>query len=554
MITLQSGHGKRTELPSNYRHIADQWAQGVMTTARYPNTTVGRPVDWGLDPHDQSWLFRFHNLEYLYSICKAAEETGDSAYTDLISEIVHSWIAFGHKSDEDSMVWMRHTVALRAQALAYVAGYISPSPDYLSTLTQHGNFLADPKNYSGNWNHGFDESLALLAVGATTNERSWTNLAVERASAAISTMCDGQGATNEQASVYHFYVWKQFGQFEDELKRCGIEPPKILQRRKAITDFLTHSTLPNGHLVAVGDSLPTRAPAIADTPLEYVASAGEIGEPPSRTSQIFDHGWAFTRTGWGKDKPFSEESMLALRYGPGRAVHGHSDHTSFYYYTNSRQVVGDSGFSGYANPERRNYELNEYGHSQVVVSGSGPYLANASTELVQYTNGQAWEQYVLLDRPYGNVKRQRILTFVHDPECIVVHDLLSVGSRSVVRQIFHLGSTLSRLDAPNGSRALFHDANGQLEVRQLLSVSNIDVAYGEQSSPTIGWVGNGLGTTTKGAVVTSRGQVHARRCEFLTLISPTQGIDVSLIARTVTTDGVQTTIPSGFASGDFFGS
>lgn len=80
MITLQSGHGKRTELPSNYRHIADQWAQGVMTTARYPNTTVGRPVDWGLDPHDQSWLFRFHNLEYLFSICKAAEDTGDSPY------------------------------------------------------------------------------------------------------------------------------------------------------------------------------------------------------------------------------------------------------------------------------------------------------------------------------------------------------------------------------------------------------------------------------------------------------------------------------------------
>lgn len=543
-MTLSTGHGRRTEVPAEYLRIADRWIRGTMHTSRYPDTRVGDPVDWTLDAHDGSWLFRFHNMEYLFSICRALDETGEQKYRELIHRLVSSWIAAHPAAVPGTPPWMKHTTAMRAQALAYAAGYVPASEDFVAALRQHGAFLADPQNYSGAWNHGFDESLALLAVGATIGERAWMDLAVQRASEAIMAMCDAQGATNEQASVYHFYVWKQFGQFEEELERCGLERPAALRRRDAIIDFLVHASQPDGRLVSVGDSLGTLVPPVPGTPLEYTASRGAAGEPPARRVQVFDRGWAFARTGWGTERPYEEESLLTVRFGPGRAVHGHSDHTSFHFFTGGRTAVGDAGFSGYADPERRAYELNEYGHSQVVVSGAGPYRAVTATELLRHTQDQGWEQFLLRDRPYQGVERRRTLTFVHEPECVLVHDTVFVPRGTVIaRQLLHLAPSLELQDRGGDGLLRFADEQGPLEIRQLVPVSNIDVARGTPGSATTGWAGIGLGRCTPSAVVTSRGHVADREGQFLTLITPRSGLDTAVDAGAVRVGDVVVPLP-----------
>jgi len=532
MTVLNTGHGERTEVPTDYHQVAESWDRGVMHTARYPDTPVGDPIEWSLDAHDGSWLFRFHNMEYLFSIYRCLDDTGDERYRALIDRIISSWIAAHPSAVTDTPPWMRHTTAMRAQALSFAAGYISPSDAYVAALRQHGDFLADPANYSGAWNHGFDESLALLAVGATIGEQAWIDLAVQRASDAIGAMCDLQGATNEQASVYHYYVWKQFGQFEQELDRCGIPHPPVLQRRAAIIDFLVHASQPNRYLVPIGDSLSTPVPSIAGTPLEYTASQGEKGAPPARRVQVFQRGWAFARTGWGTERPFASESMLTLRFGPGRAVHGHSDHTSLYYYAGGRPVVGDAGFSAYGDPKRRAYELNEYAHSQVVVAGAGPYRPGAETTLLQHTEAKDWEQFVLQDFPYRGVRRTRSISFVHDPECVVIHDAITVpGEGAVVRQLLHMGTSLEVSDQRGNERVLFKDQDGEIEVRQFLPVTNIDVTRGASGITTSGWVGIGLGRKAPGAVITARGIVDANRSHFMTSISPRRNLELSLTAN-----------------------
>lgn len=529
MRKLSTGHGERTELPADYREVAESWDGGVMRTSRYPDTTVGNPIDWSMEAHDGSWLFRFHNMEYLFSVYRTLDETGDERYRALAERVIHSWLTAHPVAEEGTPPWMRHTTAMRAQALSFAAGYISPSDGFVAGLRQHGAFLADPANYSGAWNHGFDESLALLAVGATLGEEAWISLAVERASDAIGVMCDLQGATNEQASVYHFYVWKQFGQFEAELDRCGLPHPPVLQRRAAIVDFLVHASQPDRYLVPVGDSLRTLVPGIPGTPLEYTASQGSSGEPPARRAQVFERGWAFARTGWGIERPFESESMLTVRFGPGRAVHGHSDHTSLYYYAHGRPVVGDAGFSGYGDPARRAYELNEYAHSQVVVGGAGPYRATAETALLQHTEAEGWDQFVLQDFPYRGVKRSRTITFVRDPECLVIHDAIVVpGEGAVVRQLLHMGPSLEEHQQQGQAGVLLSDEAGHVEVRHLLPVSNIDVTRGAPSSATSGWTGIGLGKRAPSALITSRALVGGKGAQFLTAIAPSVAPEIVL--------------------------
>lgn len=513
---LAAGHGFRAELPGNWQRVADAWRSGTFHTARYPDTVVGRPVDWALDPHDSSWLFRFHNLDVLYALARATE-AGDDAAAPLLAETISSWEAAHPVPNVETPPWARHTTALRAQALARVVGLV---PDELlrPALERHALFLADPAHYSGPWNHGFDESLALMAVGGALGDAKAVDLGVERASAAVAIMCDEQGATNEQASVYHFYVWKLFGQFEQELRLCGRDIPAVMSRRAAIVDFLTHASLPNGQLVQIGDSLDTGVPLLAGTSLEYCRSAGQNGPKPSRRVEVFERGWAFARSGWGEERDFSDESVMGLRFGPGRAVHGHSDHTSVFLFARGRMVVNDAGFSGYADPERRAYELNEYGHSQVVVAGS-PYRATVSTRLESRVEARGMVAFSLADEPYAGVVRRRHVLYLPALDGVVVHDVVRVPPAAIVRQLWHAGTSLAPTAEANQVR--LSDDRGVHVLTQLMPVTNIDVAHGVKGSKTVGWAGTGLGRFAPAAVVTSRTSTDTEGlARYLTAILP----------------------------------
>lgn len=521
MRPLDEGHGHRAELPGNWRRVTDSWLKGVFHTARYPDTPVGHPVDWAVNPHDSSWLFRFHNLDLLYALARAAEE-GDEAARAAIGETIRSWEAAHPVPDVETPPWARHTTALRAQALARVVG-LAPDDVLRPALERHVVFLSDPHHYSGPWNHGFDESLALMAIGGALWDEDAIDLGVSRASEAVAIMCDEQGATNEQASVYHFYVWKLFGQFEAELRLCGRQVPAVLSRRAAILEFLTHASLPNRQLVQVGDALDTGVPLIPGTPLEFCRSGGEQGPKPSRRVQVFDRGWAFARSGWGESRSFDDESVMGVRFGPGRAVHGHSDHTSVFLFARGRMVVNDAGFSGYADPERRAYELNEYGHSQVVVSGS-PYRATVSTRLESRVESHGMVAFSLADEPYAGVARRRHVLYLPALDGVVVHDVVKVPTTAVVRQLWHAGTSL--VPTTDANQVRLSDDRGVHVLSQLMPVTNIDVAHGVKGSKTVGWAGVGLGRFTPAAVVTSRTSADPEGfARYLTGILP-DGVEV----------------------------
>lgn len=514
---LHPGHGHRSEIPSVWKDIVDSLDEGIFRTPRYPVVTVGVDINWAADPHDGSWLFRLHSMEYLYYIIRAIEATGQRRYHDLLRRTVISWTQ-AHSSITDTPPWARHTTALRAQALAYCVGFIDD--DVLRpALRQHIGFLSDPKNYSGPWNHGFDESLGLMAAAGAVGDEEGIDLAVSRASEAIEVMCDLQGATNEQASVYHYYVWKLFGQFEEELELCNRTPPATLRRRDAILDFLAHASLPNGFLVQVGDALATSVPCINGTELEYCSTLGTRGPQPARTVQVFDRGWAFSRSGWGTDRPYSDESVFGVRFGPGRAVHGHCDHTSFFLWAGGRMIINDAGFSGYRVPERRQYELNEFGHSQVVVGGlRAHYQAGAETKLTQYTVSDTARVFSLMDAPYEGVKRQRTVAHLPAYDSVVVHDLVEAPTSAIVRQLWHAAPGFVVEAEPNHAVRMRDDA-GIYKLHQLRPVNNVDIAVGTDKK-TIGWYGNNLGSLEPCATITVRGLAGQQQTQFVSVLVP----------------------------------
>lgn len=535
---MRAGHGYRPELDADPIQLANGWIDGRMITPRYEPVTVGTLIDWSLDPFDASWLFRFHNLEYVFSILHAYEETGNQAYLDRVQEILESWTACHSTVDDKSPVWARHTTAMRSQALAYSASYFDEA--WLArALLIHGRFLSDPANFSGAWNHGFDECLGLMAVGGALHEDAFIDLAVERATNSISTMVDVQGVTNEQASVYHFYVWKLFGQFEQELERCHRPRPEILHRRDEILVFLAHATQPDGLWVPVGDALSNRAVPVEKSVLEYAATRGEAGHAPQERIRVFDGGWAFGRTGWGTTRPFKDESFYSIRFGARRQVHGHIDHTALTYFTGGRSVLLDAGFSGYANPVRRAYEQQEYGHNQVVLAGRGEYRVESTTELTSWECGNNWQRFELTGEPYAGTRRRRTVLAMEDPEFILVHDRVESSRPGPNRQLWHVAPGF--VASQDGGEVTLSDDSGIVKIIQCLPVDNIDIAAGTRGSATTGWVGIGLNRYAPAPLITTR--KDGKNAEFLTVIAATAKVTTKVERDLLSVSiGDQTTI------------
>ncbi len=73
-----------------------------------------------------------------------------------------------------------------------------------------------------------------------------------------------------------YFLWRQIAR---DLTACGRDVPDVVRDRlPLLLQFLADATMPNGHLVPLGDTFASAtAPRVAGTPGEYAATLGEQG-------------------------------------------------------------------------------------------------------------------------------------------------------------------------------------------------------------------------------------------------------------------------------------
>ena len=129
-------------------------------------------------------------------------------------------------------------------------------------LMEHAWFLQ--KNYSGDWNHGTDESLALFGIGCTLQRNDLKRIASDRLTSAIKTSIDTQGSTNEQSTAYAQFNYLLWGRAIDVLRKCGVDPgTTITARRRELAKWLALATNSLGNLPQLGDSEVVRTVPVA---------------------------------------------------------------------------------------------------------------------------------------------------------------------------------------------------------------------------------------------------------------------------------------------------
>ncbi|WP_433164168.1 heparinase II/III domain-containing protein [Kribbella sp. CA-247076] len=422
----------------------DTWAWGGFAPYKVGDGTGN--VNWRLNPYkNPSWYMWLHSLRWLGQGIIAGSE-GNLDALARVSAIARDWTQdnpYSWKSDigawESTMHRTNVLICVR-QAVLSGLGVAELPAEYAwldKSLIDHATFLVN--NWSGAWNHGTDESLALFGVGCLLNRTDYQDLAQQRLAAGITTSIDPEGSTNEQSTAYAQFNYSLWGRAITVLRDCGADPgTTISSRRELLAKWLALATNSLGKLHQIGDSEVVNTAASVGTPTEYAGSLGTKGIAPADRVGTYSAGYVFGRTGWGETRSFAQESTYSVRFGPRRALHGHSDHTSLTYTARGRDILIDSGHAGYQTDMWRTWAKSPFAHS-VMTTPLSADTAPATTLTRSLIKPNA-DFYEFTDVPGAGISRTRAVLVLKDPDVVVALDRGASKTAQQFQTLWHLPS------------------------------------------------------------------------------------------------------------------
>lgn len=498
---------------------------------------AGADVDWRLDPlQNISWRLWFHSLGWLGSLIKDFEKRGDRASLRRAARIARDWVADNPPvAAGDRMI--AESAKFRLNALICLRGHHRAG--WLDrAIARHAAYLADPRHWSGPWNHGTDESRSLLAAGCSIGRRDYTDLAYRRLLSAVfeppggaRPALDSQGANNEQSAGYSLYNRALWRRVTGLMRDCGYRVPAELTRRLRLLDeFVAFQVTPAGQIVQIGETSAaslTGVRGLGDGSLRYAAARGTAGRRPDRRARVYRAGYVVGRSGWGDGRrAVIDETHYTARFGPGRYAHGQNDHMALTFFAQGRDILVPSGHAGYNDAGWRGWLRSPAAHNTLVVD-SAPFAASAGTELTGHRFRPGADTFSFADSAYAGTHRRRSVLVATTPDVMVVLDRARSRTPRRVTQLWHLPADFSAA-AMTDDRFTAVARSGPVRVHFIRIPLPADRGAGRPArvvegaeSPRQGWIFRTKSSPRPAPVIEMPGVGSDVR--ILTLIVPTRG-------------------------------
>ena len=453
-----------------YFNTAENVRQGKIKIFDYERTELDLDnLPWtGTGPgvvEHPSWHMWIHSLKWLDVVIENAlkdQSTDGVSSLDVAVKVVKSWTVWNAEQDHFSQpAWDGHASGMRTTTLVALSELVDE--EWLArAIRDHMVHLQAEENFDGHWNHGLVQTMALLGAALRLNESDAVELAKIRLTETLAEMIDSEGAINEQATAYARYIERLLRQVIKIAVEYNFDDAQEFQKKlKDIRLFMAHSLEPSGEFVQLGDSYPEGPNSFHDTELEYVKTHGRKGRIPTDRVKVYDRGYVFGRSGWGTHRPLSDESFYSLRFGPSRIIHGHNDHMSLTWYDNQRQLIVDSGHSGYRPGEFRDYLRSPAAHNVLEVVGAR-HDWSANTDLDSHKIGPQAASFELSDDAYSVRRNRSVLAIDKGPMIIV--DRANAGNQIAhFRQLWHIAPEF-QLASSTETEVRFESARGDLDL------------------------------------------------------------------------------------------
>jgi hypothetical protein len=331
---------------------------------------------------DRSGNTHMHGLHWAIPLLYHGAATGDRALVDRFYGILSSWwAAFPPELPRSS-----------AQDQSLVAG------QRLWTLTCASEMAAasgqDPSYWAGVARIEAQRALDRFAVVAGTNNTALyaqsAALAAScqaadpagsaRALANLSTLADhlvrSDGSDLEGSPHYALHTLQLLAKANRLADRCGLPHPQLDAALARGQEFLAFATRPDGVLETLGDSpgsRPTTDVLAPKGPATFAATSGARGRRPAARYRVFEGGYAFGRSTWGRRGGSLKDTTSATWYsvrtgrGPAPTAHTHDDIGAVTIMARGVRWIGDPGPWRYDGSDLRRAVVARQAHAALAV-------------------------------------------------------------------------------------------------------------------------------------------------------------------------------------------
>ncbi|WP_368842400.1 heparinase II/III family protein [Kocuria sp. CPCC 205235] len=473
----------RTE---DFEKRAEQVMSGVLRLAPHPTWKSDNLAAWDADPFSsRNWQFQHHALRWLSPVRHLASEEREDAREYWV-ETVRSWIENNPTENPPSRFsWVDMADGLRAQELVFGWPLTSSEAEQqllLDALNTHGEWLAD-EDHQASGNPALHQNVGLFVLASFLKRRDWQELAIRRMGSLFESSFDTSGANDEGSVDYHRMNLSWWRATWDRVSAEGVEVPSHVSDTlsKAAT-FLAHATRPDGTMVTLGDTHLRQVQANEWPELEYVASGGESGQPPSTTVIVAPNGYVLGRSSWGTTaSPFSDQTHYSLRYGDHKSSHQHEDRGSITLFSGGQDWITDPGSYLYEPKDPfRKYLRSRESHNLVLVDGV-EYGQSDRVWLKACHVDEACHDYTVVDTNYMGVELTRRVVYLPLLDLMVVLDHVVGDKKITSRQVWHTEPGIKPRYRDSALELQKNDAS-KFTVRWLGNGERPKVTYGNESS------------------------------------------------------------------------
>jgi len=448
---------------------ADLMLDNIYRIERYKDVKINTPIGWREDPYkEEYWRFLFYSLQPTRHLMSAWQKTGNEVYKDKMVEIVESFIDRGMDSPNS---WDKHGTAYRTMVLANIAGKLKKNKmlskelesKITKALVRHGEFLADPSNYEGDYNHGLDQAIALFHLAVNypqiKQSASWKNIAAGRLQNGLGRIIDADGVLVENSPYYHFYALGKYWELYQYLNKNKMSVSENFDRNfeakiKKMVAYAARIMQPDLHVPTIGASLDSKINNFGiykdigkfDENFLYSLTNGSTGKKPdAKFANYQSAGQAIMRSGWDKNN-FKNESQLIFDAGEYRTNHSDLDALSFHLYGLGSALMPDSGLYTYESGAYRNYFHGTRSHNTVVVDNQSQSEGTEESKgeidagkvyAGQLITGEDFAYQTAWHTLYNGVVHNRSIAMIED-KAIAVVDYLDSEAAHYYEQMFHL--------------------------------------------------------------------------------------------------------------------
>jgi hypothetical protein len=477
---------------------------GVVAVPRYRPVRIGPEPTWKEDPyHSGYWRFNYYALRPTEDLLQAYLDSGDSRYARALVRLDQS---FFRAEPSSPFAWADyHAVAFRAMVLAHQWWVLreyhelseSESGQFLRELEKTAEFLLDRNHYQPQYNHGVNESAALLELGldfpALPRSGQWRSVAAERIRHSLADLIDRDGALVENSPYYHFYTLDKYWQLLKFTERLDFTvDPQFRSRLLQMANFSTYILHPDSSVPLLGSSIEAAINdhgsfaelGRADSSFRYVLTHGAKGRVPAKTSVFFPHaGLTVMRSGWGRGRSFEAQSHLTFNVGAFRTAHSQLDGLGITLFGAGRSLLPSPGLYEYAglHPSAMfNYFHGTGSHNTVTVDNRDQIEGAVSPGPLRTQQGVTYQSAE--SSLYPGVTHRRMVMMLDASRFLIIDRLSSQATHSY-RQMFHFfpgAQVLLHGSTAIGSGA---DSSQQLTIRQLGSVSDTELQHANRRPP-----------------------------------------------------------------------